>query len=411
MSPVPSCRACGSALSVSFADLGSMPLANSYPPDLESANTQNSYPLHVRVCPDCFLAQADDSVEVHDIFTDYAYMSSYSSSWVEHARQFALKASDCLELTGDSLVVEVASNDGYLLQHFVAAGIPVLGIDPAANIAPIAEEKGVPTITDFFGEQLARQLAREGRQADLIAANNVLAHTPHIRDFVAGFQHLLKPEGVVSVEFPHLLNLIDKCQFDTIYHEHFSYLSLLAVRNLFSTCGLRVFDVEQLETHGGSLRVWACRAEDTRPDQPGLDRIMALEAAAGIDRIETYQNFMPKVEQVRAQLRAFIDEARNANQKVVAYGAAAKGSTLLNYCEVSSNDIAYAVDANPAKQGCVMPGSKIEIRAPEALMRDRPDYILILPWNIADEITGQLMELRAAGTRFYAAIPNLREIA
>jgi len=406
----PHCRVCDTELTVSFADLGSMPLANAYPPDLESANRQNSYPLHVRVCPSCYLAQADDSVDVHDIFTDYAYFSSVATSWVEHARRYCETTKQRLGLGPDSLAIEAASNDGYLLQHFVDMGVPVLGIDPAANIAETARKRGVPTLTEFFGTEIADRLVAEGRQTDLIIANNVLAHTPTIRDFAAGLARVIKPEGVVTVEFPHLKNLIEQCQFDTIYHEHFSYLSLLSVRNLFERSGLRIFDVETLPTHGGSLRVWACRPDASHTATPAVAEVAEEERAAGLGDIATYSGFMGRVERIRDGLLAFMVDSDAAGETVVAYGAAAKGSTLLNYCGLDAAHIACAIDANPAKQGRYMPGSKLPIRSPEHLRSAPPDRILILPWNIADEVTAKLADLRDSGTRFFVAIPELTEL-
>lgn len=407
---VPNCRVCGTPLSVSFADLGAMPLANAYPETQVAADTQPAYPLHVRVCPHCFLAQADDSVDPADIFTDYAYFSSYAASWVEHCRAYCETARERLGLSAESLVVEAASNDGYLLQHFVMAEIPVLGVDPAANIAEAARSKGVETLTAFFGESLAGELVDDGKAADLVIANNVLAHTPTIRDFAAGLGRIIKPEGVVTVEFPHLKNLIEQGQFDTIYHEHFSYLSLHSVRYLFERSGLRVFDVEELPTHGGSLRVWACRPEAAHAETSAVAQLIEQERTAGLNDVSTYSGFMDYVNRIRDGLLRFLEEAEGASETVVAYGAAAKGSTLLNYAGVGRDKISFAVDANPAKQGRFMPGSKLPICSPEALRNERPDRILILPWNIAGEVTANLADLRDQGTRFFIAVPEMTEL-
>ncbi|RED50818.1 class I SAM-dependent methyltransferase [Aestuariispira insulae] len=404
------CRACGTELIHDFADLGPMPLANSYPKSLDDAKNQNSYPLHARVCSHCFLVQVEDSVPAEDIFSDYAYFSSYSPSWVEHARKFTEYARDRFDLGAESHVVEIASNDGYLLQHFVAAGVPVRGVEPAANIAKVAEEKGIPTLNAFFGDETANAMVQDEGKADLIVGNNVLAHTPFIRDFVKGLKTLLKPEGVISIEFPHLLKLMEEVQFDTIYHEHFSYLSLEAVERLFAEFGLRLFDVQEVPTHGGSLRIHGCHRESDREECLGLIDVRTKEKAAGLDRIETYSDFFPKIEHIRKQVIGFLEKAKQDGKKVVAYGAAAKGSTLLNYFDVGRDDIDYAVDANPHKQDHFMPGSMLDIRAPQAIRETKPDYILILPWNLKREITEQLSFIREWDGKCYAPIPELHEV-
>lgn len=405
------CRSCGAPLSRSFVDLGRTPLANSYVP-LHAAGTPDpSFPLHARVCDACKLVQVEAVTPPETIFGEYAYFSSYSSSWVAHARRFAEAATARFGLSAASQVVEVASNDGYLLRHFVAAGIPSLGIEPAANVAEAARALGIPVEVRFFGRAAADDLVASGRAADLLVANNVLAHVPDLNDFVAGLARALKPAGVLSVEFPHLLNLIREVQFDTIYHEHYCYFSLLAVEAVFARHGLIVFDVETLPTHGGSLRVLACRADGApRPEEPGLAAVRTAERVAGLDRIEAYAGFQAKVDAVRASLLAFLHRARAEGRVVAAYGAAAKGNTLLNHCGIGTDLIAYVVDLNPHKQGRLLPGSRLPVHAPERIALTRPDYVLILPWNIADEIVGSMGHVRDWGGRFVVAIPSTRVI-
>ncbi|WP_309091842.1 class I SAM-dependent methyltransferase [Phenylobacterium sp.] len=407
---IPACRFCRSPLTQTFLDLGEQPLANSYLTREElEAGIERAYPLHTRVCGRCFLVQADDVVPAEAIFdAEYAYFSSYSAGWVEHARRYAEAMAERFGLGPESLVIEVASNDGYLLQHFVAMDVPVLGVEPTANTAEAARARGVRTETVFFNEQTAVELAARGDRADLMAANNVLAHVPDINGFVAGFRHVLKPEGVLTFEFPHLLNLIEQVQFDTIYHEHFSYLSLLAVEQVLAAHDLRAFDVERLPTHGGSLRVYCALRSSGHAESDALRQLRADEAAAGLDRLETYADFTPKVEAVRDSFRAFLAEARDEGREIAAYGAAAKGNTFLNYCGATADDIVCAFDANPAKQGRYMPGSHIPILAPDQVAEVRPDYVLILPWNLRDEIMGQLAYVREWGGRFVTASPATR---
>ena len=402
-----SCRLCGEALKQTLVDLGETALANSYVKMGDGDKVDPVYPLHARVCGNCFLVQIGDSVLPHDIFSDYAYFSSYSSSWVEHAKLYASEAQAKLKLNENSLVVEVASNDGYLLQHFVASNIPVLGVEPAANIAVIAEEKGIRTQVDFFGEQIAHTIANTIGKADLTAANNVLAHVPDMNDFVAGFAAILKPEGVSTFEFPHLMNLVEHVQFDTIYHEHFSYLSLLAVENCLNRHGMKVFDVEQLPTHGGSLRVWACLSTASHPETDGLIEIRQIEQARGLAKLSTYEGFTSRVEKVRTDLLAFIDKLKADGKSIAAYGAAAKGNTLLNYCGISNQDINYVVDANPHKQNHLLPGSHIPIYGPDKIKETKPDYVLILPWNLKDEIAEQMQFIRDWDGKFVVAIPEI----
>lgn len=404
----PKCRACGAELNHTLVDLGNSPLANSYVTMDRKDTVDNRYPLHARVCGDCFLVQVDDVVPPSDIFSDYAYFSSYSTSWVEHARQYCQQSKDRLSLDAQSLVVEVASNDGYLLQHFVDADVPVLGVEPAANVAIEAEKKGVRSLVAFFGKETAEKIIAQYGHADLTAANNVLAHVPDINDFVSGFAMVLKDDGVSTFEFPHLLNLLEKTQFDTIYHEHFSYLSLYAVERCFKQNGLKVFDVEELPTHGGSLRVWAQKASGTRPETASLKAVRAKENAAGIATLACYDGFEQKVIKIRDDLIAFINHANANGKKVAAYGAAAKGNTLLNYCGITSDQIAFVVDANPHKQNSLLPGSRIPVKSPDALRTEQPDYIIILPWNLKDEIMAAVSYVRDWGGQFVVAVPKVQ---
>ena len=410
---LPTCRFCKTPLIHTFLDLGRQPLANSYlTAEQLAAGTEASYPLHVRVCHQCFLVQADDAVPADAIFDDaYAYFSSYSTSWVAHARRYALAMTERFGLEPQSMVVEVASNDGYLLKHFVEMGISVLGVEPTANTAQAARAIGVPTEVAFFGEATARDLAARGVRADLMAANNVLAHVPDIADFVAGFREVLKAEGVLTFEFPHLLNLIDKVQFDTIYHEHFSYLSLLAVEQVLRAKDLRPFDVERLSTHGGSLRLFCCHEASGHAETEALRALRAEEAAAGLGRVETYAGFAPRVEAVRASFRAFLAAEKAAGRRVCAYGAAAKGNTFLNYCGTTTADMAVVFDASAAKQGRFLPGSHLPVRSPDAIADVRPDDLVILPWNLKDEIIGQTAFIRDWGGRFVTASPTTTVIA
>ena len=402
------CRFCQAPVDQPFVDLGSTPLANSYLTEEQLDQPEPSYPLRAFVCGECWLVQADSFVAPEHIFSDYAYFSSYSDSWVEHARRFTVMARERFGLGEQSQVIEVASNDGYLLKHFVAAGVPVRGIEPAANVAEVAREAGVPTEARFFGLETARDLVARGLAADLVVGNNVLAHVPDINDFVGGLAAVLKPDGVVSVEFPHLLRLIEGVQFDTVYHEHFYYLSLLAVERVFAAHGLRVFDVEELPTHGGSLRLFACRsASEAHPACPGLAKVRADEAAAGLDQLATYAAFQSRVAPVREGLQRFLATAAREGKTVAAYGAAAKGNTLLNFCGVTSGQIAYVVDRSPAKQGRYLPGSHIPVLPPETLAETRPDYVLILPWNLRDEVMASMAEVRSWGGKFAVAVPEM----
>ncbi|MDF2368199.1 class I SAM-dependent methyltransferase [Sneathiella sp.] len=412
MTTLLSCRFCHQELTRTFVDLGATPLANSYLREERDIAAEKSYPLHARVCVNCFLVQVEDVVPAEDIFSDYAYFSSFSSSWVEHARRYAEKLVPQLGLDRNSLVIEIASNDGYLLKHFVAKGIPVLGIEPAANVAKSAEKVGVKTEVAFFGRETAARLAKSGLQADLMAANNVMAHVPDINDFIGGIPVLLARDGVFTIEFPHLLNLIEKVQFDTIYHEHYSYLSLLTVEKILGAHGLKVFDVEELPTHGGSLRVYAChRNASDYADTARLQSLREKESAAGLDTLAAYRNFTPRVEKVRDDLLAFLQTAKADGKKVAAYGAAAKGNTLLNYCGVGPELIEFVVDRNPEKQGTLLPGSHIPVFAPESIWDEKPDYVLILPWNLAEEISTDMAAIRDWGGRFVIPIPELEVLS
>lgn len=404
------CRLCGARLSRTLVDLGHTPLANSYLTTEQAIRAEPMFPLRVRVCDTCLLVQVDETVPAEAIFSEYAYFSSYSSSWVEHARRYANAMIERYALTRESLVMEVASNDGYLLRHFRDRGVPVLGIEPAGNVADAARAIGVPTECVFFGTDTAMEIAASHGCADLIAANNVLAHVPDIFGFVAGFAAVLKPNGVVTFEFPHLLNLIQQVQFDTIYHEHYSYLSLLVVERVLRSTGMRAFDVEVLPTHGGSLRVHACLAAGPYSARPGLRAVRSAERKAGLDKTTTYDSFAGRVETVRERFRGFIAECHASGRRVAAYGAAAKGNTFLNSCGITSHDIAWVADRNPAKQGKLLPGSHIPIVAPETIQQAPPDDLIILPWNIAAEVATQLAPLRRTGTRFWTACPEMRMI-
>lgn len=405
--PAFACRACGGTQGETVIDLGHQPLANALVSKDALHRVDPRYPLHARVCATCLLVQVEEVVPAEQIFSEYVYFSSYSTSWVEHARRFAHEAIERLALDSESVVVEIASNDGYLLRHFIEQGIPARGVDPAANVVAVAQRNGVPTECAFFGRNTARRLVTEGHAADLIVANNVLAHVPDLLDFVDGLKQLLKPGGVLAVEFQHLLPLIEQCAFDTIYHEHYSYFSLFVVRDVLARAGLRVIDVEQITTHGGSLRVWAAHDDDQhRPAQDSVDTVLALEAEAGLPSLGAYAGFDARAQQIRATLRSFLNDAKEARQSVVAYGAAAKGNTLLNYCGIDSALIRFVVDRNPHKQHLSLPGSRLEIRPVEALIDARPDYVLILPWNLQDEITRSLPEVATWGGRFVVPIPT-----
>jgi SAM-dependent methyltransferase len=383
------------------------PLANSYLPPERANSMEPFYPLRALVCGQCFLVQLEEFETPEEIFSDYAYFSSYSSSWLEHSRRYAGQMIERLGLGTGSRVVEIASNDGYLLQFFHDRQIPVLGIEPAANVAEVALGKGIPTLVEFFGRETARSLADDSA-ADLLLGNNVLAHVPDLNDFVAGMKILLKPGGVITMEFPHLMRLIENNQWDTIYHEHFSYFSFLTVSRVFEAHGLRLFDVEELPTHGGSLRIYGAHAEDReKPESEAARELRERERAAGYERIDTYLGYGLRVEADKRQILRFLIDLKEQGQRIVAYGAPAKGNTLLNYCGVRREFVDYTCDLNPHKQGHLLPGSHIPIRSPEVIREDKPDVVLILPWNLKDEISEQLSFIGEWGGRFAARTPKL----
>jgi SAM-dependent methyltransferase len=406
---VAGCRACGGRLAVTMADLGLQPASNAFLPSLDAAREERRNPLRAMVCEYCKLVQLDYDVAPQELFSNYVYFSSYSDDWLAHAREYCEMARRRFGLGRESLVVELASNDGYLLKNFIAMGVPVLGIDPSDTVAAAAAAIGVPTLVEFFGESLARDLAGSGRQADLIIGNNVLAHVPLLNDFVAGIALLLKPAGSVTVEFPHLLELIEQVEFDTIYHEHYSYFSLYALERVFSRHGLKIYDVERLSTHGGSLRIFASHsARQDLEDSASLREVRAREAAAGLADLSTYLRFAQRVEECRRALLGFIAGAKRDGKSVAAYGAAAKGNTLLNFCGLTPADIAFVADRNPHKQSKFLPGTHIPVVSPEALMQARPDYVLILPWNLEKEIRQQLHAIEHWGGRFVTPLPVVR---
>jgi hypothetical protein len=403
------CRHCATPLSHTFLDLGFAPPSNAYLTEADLSRPEKYYPLRVGVCHQCWLVQTEDYAQADELFSnDYAYFSSTSRSWLAHARAYCEQMSSRFGLDTHSHVVEVASNDGYLLRNFMNVRVPCLGIEPTASTAAAAEALGIPVLREFFGEALAHRLVADGRSADLIAANNVYAHVPDINDFTRGLAVLLKPEGVVTLEFPHLLQLIRHTQFDTVYHEHFSYLSLGTVQRIFAAAGLRAWDVEELRTHGGSLRVYGCRVGAARVATDRVAGVLAKEQSEGLERMETYSNFQARADMVKDSLLAFLIEQKRAGKRVAGYGAAAKGNTLLNYAGVKPDMLPYVCDAAPAKQGRYLPGSHVPVLSPDALQAEPPDWVLILPWNIADEVRAQLADLRARGVKFVTAVPELR---
>ena len=406
---VSACRSCGGRLSVTMADLGLQPPSNAFLASLADAADEKRYPLRAKVCEICRLVQLDYEVAPEELFRNYVYFSSYSDEWLAHARTYCDMARRRFSLDATSLVVELASNDGYLLKNFLAQGIPVLGIDPSDTVAAAAAKIGVPTLVEFFGEKLANRLVAEGRSADLIIGNNVIAHVPRLNDFVAGIAVLLKPAGSVTVEFPHVLTLIEHVEFDTIYHEHYSYVSLFAIERVFGRHGLRIYDVEQLATHGGSLRIFAAHAaREDLSDSAALQAVRRQEAEAGLAELATYLRFAGRVEECRRALRDFFAAAERAGKTVAAYGAAAKGNTLLNFCGVTREDISMVADRNPHKQGKLLPGTHIPVVSPQELLDARPDYVLILPWNLQEEIRRQLQGIAAWGGRFVTPVPTVR---
>jgi SAM-dependent methyltransferase len=402
------CRFCEAPLEHTVVDLGMSPPCESYLTAEQLDQVEPFYPLHVFVCEQCLLVQLPAYVNPEDIFREYAYFSSYSRSWVEHARRYVQLSTDRLRLGSESFVVELASNDGYLLQHFLERGVQVLGIEPARNVAAAAEARHVPTLTEFFGTELAERLVREGRPADLVVANNVLAQVPDLNDFVAGIRILLAPGGVATLEFPHVVRLLEGSQFDTIYHEHYSYFSLLTARRIFSAHHLVLFDVEELPTHGGSLRIYLRHATDTtKPIMPAVDALLTAETSAGFDRLDRYLLFGPDVQRAKRRLLSFLIQAKEEGRQVVGYGAPGKGNTLLNYCGIRTDLLDYTVDQNPYKQGRFLPGVHIPILEPSRIAETRPDYVLLLPWNLRDEIMQQLTFVRAWGGRFVIPIPEV----
>jgi SAM-dependent methyltransferase len=400
------CRFCNAALQREFADLGVSPLSNGYLKADQLDRMEPFFPLTVYVCGQCLLVQLPAFETPENIFSDYAYFSSYSDSWLAHARQYCRAMIERLSLDATTQVVEIASNDGYLLQYFVEAGIPVLGVEPAANVAAVAREKGIDTMVRFFGAGTARELAA-GRKAKLLLGNNVLAHVPDLNDFVAGLKILLDEGGVITMEFPHLMRLIEGNQFDTIYHEHFSYFSLLAVQRVFAAHGLTIFDVDELPTHGGSLRIYARHAEESGQADGRVAHLLTTEHEFGIDRLETYDRFAEQVRETKRALLSFLIRAKEEGKRVVGYGAPAKGNTLLNYCGVRTDFVDYTVDRSPHKQGLFLPGTRIPIHAPDRIRETKPDYVLILPWNLKDEIVAQMAGIRDWGGRFVVPIPRL----
>ncbi len=403
----PTCRFCSAPLSRSFADLRATPLANSYLQGEQLAQGETHYPLHVYVCEECFLVQLPEAASPQEIFSEYAYFSSVSSSWVAHARAFAERSIPRFELGPGSQVIEIASNDGYLLKGFVERGIPVLGIEPAANVATRAVEEGVPTRVQFFGTECARQLVDEGFRADLLIGNNVLAHVPDLNDVVAGLALLLAEGGTLSMEFPHLQRLVEENQFDTIYHEHFSYFSFLAVHRVFAAHGLTIYDVEELPTHGGSLRVAARHSTVEGAISDSVDELLGREEQLGYLTVELYDGFAERVRETKRKLLEFLIAAKRDGKSIVGYGAPAKGNTLLNYCGVGCDFLDYTVDRSDYKQGLFLPGVRIPILAPERIFETRPDYVLILPWNLRQEISEQMAGVRDWGGRFVVAIPEV----
>ena len=405
------CRYCASPINHVFLDLGSSPLANSYLSASELHCLEPHYSLCVYVCESCFLVQIEAFEKPENIFGDYAYFSSYSDSWLSHAKAYVEQMITRFGFDVSHHIVEIGSNDGYLLQYFVEQGIPVLGIEPALNVARVAEERGIPTITEFFGGDLAIKLHAEGKDADLLIGNNVLAHVPDLNDFVSSLKILLKPKGVITLEFPHLLRLMKEKQYDTIYHEHFSYFSFMVARDVFQNHGLTVFDVDELPTHGGSLRIYACHEEDTsRSIEEGVHALLAREEKEGFSRLDSYLSFQEKIQEAKRKLLDFLIHAKEQRKTLVGYGAPAKGNTLLNYCGIRTDFIEYTVDRSPHKQGKLLPGTHIPIFNPDKIRQTKPDYVLILPWNLKDEIIDQMSYIRDWGGQFIIPIPEVQVI-
>lgn len=402
------CRHCGTPLTHTFVDLGFAPPSNAYLTEEDLGKPEKYYPLKVKVCDCCWLVQTEDYAQADELFSaDYAYFSSISSGWLAHAKRYTEQMTQQLGLNADSFVIEVASNDGYLLKNFVEAGIPCLGIEPTVSTAEAAEQLGIPVLREFFGEALGKRLAKKGNQADLIVGNNVYAHVPDINDFTKGLKAALKSGGTITLEFPHLMRLIEDSQFDTIYHEHFSYLSLFTVSQIFATVGLRVWHVKELSTHGGSLRIFGCHADDARQTTEAVLRILQEEAQRGMQTLAPYVEFHPRADRIKNDLLEFLIQQKNAGKTIAAYGAAAKGNTLLNYAGVKPDLLPFVCDAAAAKQEKLMPGSHIPIMNPQAIVEAKPDYVLILPWNIAEEVESQLSQV-LPNAQFVTAVPALK---
>ena len=409
---LPKCRLCGNPLKYTFVDLGMQPLCESYIAENQLNKMESFYPLHTYVCDKCFLVQLEEYVCPEDIFTEYAYFSSYSDAWLQHAKNYVNMITEKLNLKGESQVIEIASNDGYLLQYFVEKKIPVLGIEPAANVAKVAVNKGVPTNVEFFNLKSAEKLVSEKKQADLLIGNNVLAQVPNLNEFVESMKIALKPHGVINMEFPHLLKLIDENQFDTIYHEHFSYFSLISVEKLFANHNLTIYNVEELSTHGGSLRIYACHSSDkSKPIDPSVKKLRDLELAQGLSGLKKYFTFAEKVKETKRNFLSFLIDQKRKGKSIVGYGAPGKGNTMLNYCGIRTDFIDFTVDRNPYKQGKYLPGTHIPILNPEKIKQAKPDYVLILPWNIKEEIISQLSYIGEWGGKFVVAIPEVKQFA
>lgn len=407
----PICRFCSQNLKHTFCDLGTSPLSNSYLAEEDLVKEEIFHPLHAYVCSACFLVQLQEFQKPETIFTEYAYFSSYSQSWLEHSKRYVQDMMSRLCLSDQSYVIEIASNDGYLLQYFKAYGIPVLGIEPAANVASVAKEKGIPTLVQFFNTALAKELAACEKKADLILGNNVLAHVPHLNDFIQGMKVLLADKGVITMEFPHLIRLVEGNQFDTIYHEHFSYFSFFTVEAIFAHHGLTVVDVEQLPTHGGSLRIYACHDSDSRPISIRVRNLREQEIKQGICTVDYYQNFNTAVKQIKEELKCFFLKAKQQGKSIAGYGAPAKGNTLLNFCGIKQEDISFTVDRNPYKQNRYLPGTHIPIKSVDRIEQEKPDYVFILPWNLKEEIMEQMAFIRNWGGQFIIPIPRLEVIS
>jgi len=403
------CRFCKSELNRIMIDLGETPVSNSFLDKNQLRTNEKKYPLCAYVCKKCFLVQLEEYVSPENIFRDYAYFSSFSDTWLKHAKDYTSMITKRFHFNEDSQIIEIASNDGYLLQFFKEKNFPVLGIEPAANVAKSAIEKGIPTLTEFFNSKTAKRLKQSGKETNLIIGNNVLAHVPNLNDFVEGLKILLKPTGIITMEFPHLLQLMKYTQFDTIYHEHFSYLSLLTTQKIFSHHGLTIFDVEEIPTHGGSLRIYAKHFENYELRiNPKVKELLEKEIDFGLTKISTYTNFSEKVQIVKKKLRDFVKQAKNERKTIVCYGAAAKGNTLLNFCDINYSQIDYVVDLNPQKQGLYLPGSHIPIKSPDQIKKTKPDYVLILPWNLKEEIISEMGFIHNWGGKFVVPIPEVK---